>query len=80
MENKDMKQMDMEIAEHMLRYATLSENICKEVDERRRKRKFEEYQREQRKIKMRRMLWIAFLLLCCVIAYFVYKTPFGLIV
>lgn len=80
MENKDMKQMDMEIAQHMQRYTTLSENICKEVEERRYKRNSEKYQLEQRKVKMRRMLWIAFLLLCCVIAYFVYKTPFGLIV
>ena len=77
---KDIKEIEQEVSKHMQRYNTLSENLSQKVNERRINRRTEYEALQRRQALTRRLLWIGFLLLCCVVAFVLYKVTFDMIV
>lgn len=76
---KTMQQIERQLTEHMDRYVTLSDNICQQVDERRKNRTTAQYLQKRRQAMIQRILWCVFLVLCCVVAYFLYSTQYDLL-
>ena len=77
---KDIKEIEQEVSKHMQRYNTLSENLSQKVNERRINRRTEYEALQRRQALTRRLLWIGFLLLCCVVAFVLYTVTFDMIV
>lgn len=77
---KDITEIEQEVSAHMEHYNTLSDNLSREVNERRIKRKAEYEALQRRQALTRRLLWIGFLLLCCIVAFVVYKVTFDMMV
>lgn len=76
---KTMQQMERQLTEHIDRYVTLSDNICQEVDNRRKNRTTWQYLQKRRQAMVKRILWCIFLVLCCAVAYFLYSTQYDLL-
>lgn len=75
----NMQQLDQQIAEHIERYETISQNICKEVENRRTNRMIAKANLLRRQTMTKRLLWIVFLVLCAVVAYFIYTAQFNML-
>lgn len=76
---KTMQQMERQLTEHIDRYMTLSDNICQEVDDRRKNRTTLQYLQKRRQAMIKRILWCIFLVLCCAVAYLLYSTQYDLL-
>ena len=73
-----MQQMERQLTQHLDQYVTLASNLSQEVEDRRTNRTVVEFKQGKRQAFIQRTLWVIFLLLCCVVAYFLYSMQFDI--